>query len=217
MARLWTPAQGASGLLVIPTPPPLLVVVGAHVIEVSRDAPDGISAILGGVQQNRMFFGEDGNAGATQSSPDNGGRNAPGFLGRLRPMMLGGLVIVSSSRQKEPTRIVGHPDLASGASVQRGNTLYVSVTEAVYRESRGEDVEIRLTPTDEDREALADLRTRARQRWENDRLPDGWTRPLPPRPEAPSVTTKEASLSPLSEELRSLAERIHAKTEEEDE
>ena len=89
---------------------------------------------------------------------------ASAIAGRLSSVMLGGLVTVSNSRQKEPTRIIGHPDLASGASVQRGDTLYVSVAEAIYRESRGEEVAIHLTPTPEDSEALSDLRTRARQR-----------------------------------------------------
>ena len=36
-------------------------------------------------------------------------------------------------------------------------------------------------------DALADLRSRARHRWESDRLPDGWTRPLPPAPELPEL------------------------------
>jgi hypothetical protein len=124
------------------------------------------------------------------------------------------LVIVSNSRQKEPTRVIGHPDLASGASVQRGETLYVSVAEAIYRESRGEDIELHLVPTEEDREALSDLRARARHRWDSDRLPDGWTRPLPANPTpAPS---KQAPLEgvgsgTLSDDLRALAERIRAK------
>jgi hypothetical protein len=108
---------------------------------------------------------------------------------------------------------VGHPDLASGASVQRGDTLYVSVAEAIYRESRGEEVELHLTPTDEDGEALADLRARARHRWESDRLPDGWTRPLPPQ--QPAVNDKERSIGNLPEELRAIAERIRAKEESE--
>ena len=71
------------------------------------------------------------------------------------------------------------------------------------------DVEIHLTPTIEDAEALAELRSRARQRWENDRLPDGWTRPLPP----PVVSSsKEKELDPvMPEELRALAERLRAK------
>ena len=130
-------------------------------------------------------------------------------------MTLGGLVIVGSTRQKEPTRIIGHPDLASGASVQRGETLYVSVAEAVYRESRGEEVSIHLTPTHEDKEALSDLRVRARHRWESDRLPDGWTRPLPPAPQKPSPKDVTGSIEDMPDELRVLAERIRAKEEHE--
>ena len=130
------------------------------------------------------------------------------FARRVARVMLGGIVIVSNARQKEPTRIVGHPDLASGASVQRGDILYVSVAEAVYRESRGEDVEIHLAPSDDDHEALTDLRRRARQRWENDRLPDGWTRPLPSKSPASPMVSKENSLEPLPDELRELATRF---------
>jgi hypothetical protein len=123
-----------------------------------------------------------------------------------------GLVIVNGTRQKEPTRIIGHPDLASGASVQRGDTLYVSVAEAVYRESRGENVEIHLHPTEEDEVALADLRARARHRWENDRLPDGWTRPLPPPPSSSPEQDKSLPEG-MSDELRRLAKQIRAKEE----
>lgn len=131
-------------------------------------------------------------------------------------MNLGGLVIMNSTRQKEPTKVVGHPDLASGASVQRGDTLYVSVAEAVYRESRGEEnVEVHLTPTEEDAEALSDLRARARHRWENDRLPDGWTRPLPPLPTQQAPTPKEQGnmdgMNGMNGDLRRLADEIKAK------
>ncbi|GAB4461834.1 MAG: hypothetical protein OHK0029_27720 [Armatimonadaceae bacterium] len=107
--------------------------------------------------------------------------------------------------------MIGHPDLASGASVQRGETLYVSVAEAIYREGRGEEVEVHLIPTPEDDEALADLRSRARHRWENDRLPDGWTRPLPPREEQKPVK-KENEIG-ISEELRTLAEQLRTKSD----
>lgn len=111
---------------------------------------------------------------------------------------------MSSSRRREPTRVIGHPDLASGASVQRGDTLYVSIAEAVYRESRGEVVELHFAPTEDDAEALKDLRVRARSRWENDRLPDGWTRPLPPPP------TPKTGVDGLSEELQSVMEEWRA-------
>ncbi|MBC8101852.1 MAG: hypothetical protein H7Z41_04610 [Cytophagales bacterium] len=133
--------------------------------------------------------------------------------GRVRPVTPGGLVIIGSARQKEPTRVIGHPDLASGATVLRGETLYVSVAEAIYRESRGEDVDIHLTPTEEDGKALSDLRSRARHRWESDRLPDGWTRPLPPAPvqQQPSPKDVPGGISDIPEELRALAERIRAK------
>ncbi len=119
---------------------------------------------------------------------------------------------MSNSRRREPTRIVGHPDLASGASVQRGDTLYVSIAEAVYRESRGESVELHFTPTDDDSEALSDLRLRARNRWENDRLPDGWTRPLPPPP--PTPKTGVADDDALPADLAALAEELRSRTRE---
>ena len=81
--------------------------------------------------------------------------------------------------QKEPARVIGHPDLASGVRVKRGDTLYVSVAEAIYRETQGKAVEIRLPASALDDEALSELRQRARHRWDSDRLPDDWTRPLP--------------------------------------
>jgi hypothetical protein len=88
--------------------------------------------------------------------------------------------------------------------VQRGDVLYVSIAEAVYRESRGETIELHFESTEEDNEALRELRVRARNRWENDRLPDGWTRPLP----LPAPSPKKTG---LSEELRALAEEWNAR------
>lgn len=178
--RLWTPAQGVSGLVVV-------------------------------AQQSRPLLAvtSGGNIVSQVSS------GSAGFQGRVRSVTLGGLGSLSSTRQKEPTRVIGHPDLASGASVQRGETLYVSVAEAVYRESRGENVEIHLTPTDDDVSALADLRVRARQRWENDRLPDGWTRPLPPPPSEEDKPDGKLALGEddLPDDLRRLAEQIRAREE----
>ena len=193
-AGLWTPGGGAaSGLLVVARTKPLAVVLGGRIIE------------RGG--QNRHTNGE------------YTGQAAQGDRGGWQ-VTLGGLVIMSNMRQKEATRVVGHPDLASGASVQRGDILYVSVAEAVYRETRGEEVEVRLCPTDEDNEALSDLRLRARHRWDSDRLPDGWTRPLPPPtganrlPCEKSLDTAATSKNGLPENLRELAERIRAKEDE---
>lgn len=177
--RLWTPEVGRTGIVLVAHQEPLLAVIGGRVAQVTRN--DEITI--------------------TGYEPVHGGEG--------RPVTLGGLVIMSGSRHKEPTQVIGHPDLASGASVQRGDTLYVSVAEAIYRESRGELVEVHLTPTAEDNAALSDLRARARHRWENDRLPDGWTRPLPPTKEQQVPMPKETmGSSRLSDELRRLAEDI---------
>ncbi|MBC8143912.1 MAG: hypothetical protein H7Y38_20965 [Armatimonadetes bacterium] len=118
---------------------------------------------------------------------------------------------MSGSRHKEPTRVIGHPDLASGASVQRGDTLYVSVAEAIYRQSRGEYVEVHLTPSADDNAALSDLRSRARHRWENDRLPDGWTRPLPqakPQMPMPKEVVGGDAEGGMPDDLRRLAREL---------
>ena len=74
----------------------------------------------------------------------------------------------------------------------------------------GEYVEVHLTPTAEDNTALSDLRARARHRWENDRLPDGWTRPLPPHQRAAGSDAEgnHGNRRRLSDELRRLAEDI---------
>lgn len=187
--RLWTPTNGiSSGLLVVARQKPLALVVGGRIIE--RKA--------------------EGSADGTEEGAGSSGR-------RGWQVTLGG-IIVSSTRQKEPTRVIGHPDLASGASVQRGEVLYVSVAEAIYRETRGEEVEVHLTPTQEDAESLADLRVRARHRWDSDRLPDGWTRPLTQKmPQEKSLDTgssaSPANKSGLPDDLRELAERIRAKEE----
>ena len=117
---------------------------------------------------------------------------------------------MSSSRKREPARTIGHPDLASGASVQRGDVLYVSIAEAVYRESRGEAVELHFESTQEDNDALRELRLRARNRWENDRLPDGWTRPLPP---PPTPKTTEMSDDQMSDDLSVLRAEFLARQE----
>lgn len=88
-----------------------------------------------------------------------------------------GLIILSRSTRTAPTRIVGHPDLATHARYRRGDTLYVSIAEAVHREAKGESVELHFEPDDADREALEGVAERARRQWDNDALPDAWMRP----------------------------------------
>lgn len=180
LPALWTPDAGATGVIAVVRQTPLLAVVGGQVWQMGGGDTDA---------------GSDGTFGRRR--------------GEERPVTLGGIVIMSGSRHKEPTRVIGHPDLASGASVQRGDTLYVSVAEAIYRESRGEYVEVHLSPTADDNAALSDLRTRARHRWENDRLPDGWTRPLPTTPTPKEVHVSGSSR--LSDDMRRLAEDIKAR------
>lgn len=203
---LWTPElagpEGGSGLIVIARFRPLAAVIGGHIFEVEQSRSERDEFTTGSTVTP---------SGVTAS----GGASVTGR--RLQPVSTtgDGLTITGGSRQ-EPTRIIGHPDLASGASVQRGDALYVSVAEAIYRESRGEDVEIHLIPTEEDGQALSDLRLRARQRWENDRLPDGWTRPLPPRPMVTPSPKEKAVTGGLPDELRELAERIRARERDEE-
>lgn len=165
---------------------------------------DGLSGLVV-VARTRPLLAVVGHRVVEVDSDNRGQRE------RREAVTLGGLVIINASRRPEPKRVVGHPDLASGTSVRHQDRLYVSVAEAVYRQSQGEEVEIHLMPTEEDKEALTDFRARARRRWESDRLPDGWTRPLPPpapRMEAPRDE------SDLPRDLRELAERIRAKTEQ---
>lgn len=126
---------------------------------------------------------------------------------RETAVTLDGLITISASRRSEPSRVIGHPDLASGSSVRQGDTLYVSIAEAVYRQTRGEEAEVHFASTAEDDAALAGFRARARRRWESDHLPDGWTRPLPP----PKQKIPRAKDDELPHELRALAEEIRAK------
>lgn len=143
---LWTPGDGASGLIVVPPPRPLLVV---------RD---------GQLYQRNVV------SSAVAAEPSSG--NQPKGIVRA---MASGLIVLTSFRTTEPTRVVGHPDIAMGSSVVRNDTLYVSITEAIYRERRGEAVEIHMTPQADDEVNLAPVRARVRSRWASDDLPDGWT------------------------------------------
>ncbi len=180
--RLWTPAQGLSGLIAVARARSLSVVVGGQIHELA----------------------------SSDARPEVGGGSGGG---RRRTVSLG-VGLIGTSRQSDPARVIGHPELASGTSVRHRDTLYVSVSEAVYREGQGEEnVEVHLTPTREDEEALASVKVRARKRWDGDRLPDGWTRPLPP-PQAVEAakTAPRPGGTELTDELRALAERFRPKT-----
>lgn len=98
----------------------------------------------------------------------------------------GGILIVKQ-RRSSPKRIIGHPELASGATVRKDDTLYVSISEAIYRQQKGEDVELHFTPTPEDENALAYTKEQVWKQWESDKLPDGWTRARSHQPQ----TSKE--------------------------
>ena len=93
-----------------------------------------------------------------------------------------GLVILTRRSTEARQRVIGHPDLATKTRYRHGDTLYVSIAEAVWMENQGHAVELHFEPDDDDRVALEDIRQRVRQHWENDPSPDGWTRPLPRRP-----------------------------------
>jgi hypothetical protein len=84
---------------------------------------------------------------------------------------------MAAPQRREPKYIIGHPELAAGAHFYHGETLYLSIAEAIYREKQGEVVTIVFEPTQEQIHVLDDLRAQAHRRWANDRLPDGWTRP----------------------------------------
>ena len=140
--QIWTPRQGASGLIIIPKPTPILIVTGGRVHSWTP-------------QQTRP----------TQPS-------ATVELHRTT----GGILVVKQ-RPAKPRRIIGHPELAMGATVRKDDTLYVSISEAIYRQHQGEEVELHFTSTSEDDTTLACTKEQVWKQWDEDTLPDGWTRP----------------------------------------
>lgn len=86
-------------------------------------------------------------------------------------------IFIVKHRPAKPRRIIGHPELATGATVRKDDTLYISISEAIYRQRQGEDVELHFTPTIEDDKTLAYTKEQVWKQWEDDTLPDGWTRP----------------------------------------
>ena len=140
--QIWTPGQGASGLIIIPKPTPILIVTGGRV---HSWTPQHVSP----------------------TEPP-----APVELHRTT----GGIYIVKQ-RPAKPRRIIGHPELAMGATVRKDDTLYVSISEAIYRQHQGEDVELHFTSTSDDDRTLACTKEHVWKQWDEDTLPDGWTRP----------------------------------------
>jgi hypothetical protein len=64
-----------------------------------------------------------------------------------------------------------------GATVRRDDTLYVSISEAIYRQHQGEEVELHFTSTSDDDRTLSYTKQQVWKQWDEDTLPDGWTRP----------------------------------------
>lgn len=178
--QIWTPRQGASGLIIIPKPTPILIVTGGRVHSWTP-------------QQTRT----------TEPS-------ATVELHRTT----GGILVVKQ-RPAKPRRIIGHPELAMGATVRKDDTLYVSISEAIYRQHQGEEVELHFTSTSEDDNTLACTKEQVWKQWDNDTLSDGWTRPRSVSPNARGKfehnkitagipSPSDADLTPALERLRSL-------------
>jgi hypothetical protein len=71
------------------------------------------------------------------------------------------------------------------------------MSEAIYRQNQGEDVEMHFTSTPDDDKTLAYTKEQVWKQWDNDMLPDGWTRPRSVSPaKRDSSTTKSASHLP---------------------
>ena len=105
-----------------------------------------------------------------------------------------------------------------GATVRKDDTLYISISEAIYRQRQGEDVELHFTPTDEDETTLAYTKEQVWKQWEADTLPDGWTRrrsaeshpgklDVTPQSESDVSSAHDGDLSIALERLRNLRNR----------
>ncbi len=121
-------------------------------------------------------------------------------------------IFVVRNRPAKPRRIIGHPDLASGAKVRKDDTLYISISEAIYRQRQGEEVELHFTPTDEDTATLAYTKEQVWKQWDEDTLPDGWTRPrsATPQPRRVESTTRieQGAAPPQSGDRSTALERL---------
>jgi len=159
--HIWTPEQGASGLIIIPKPTPILLVSGGR-IQTWTPQP--------ALQTSTPASSEGVNIQRTT----------------------GGILIVKN-RPSRPRRVIGHPELATGARVRKDDTLYVSMSEAIYRQNQGEDVEMHFTSTPDDDKTLAYTKEQVWNQWDNDRLPDGWTRPRSSSPAKRDTSTTESA------------------------
>ncbi|MFM7189039.1 MAG: hypothetical protein ACKO14_14625 [Armatimonadota bacterium] len=178
--NIWTPDHGASGLIIIPKPTPILLVSGGRV---QTWTPRAAQPTATQAQANAVDIQQ------TSSG-----------------------ILIVKHRQAKPRRIIGHPELATGATVRKDDTLYISISEAIYRQRQGEDVELHFTPTIEDEKTLAYTKEQVWKQWDADTLPDGWTRPRsaesPPQKRNTSADTLDADSidygGDLSDALRRL-------------
>lgn len=184
--NIWTPDHGASGLIIIPKPTPILLVSGGRV---------------------QTWVPRTAQPAATQAPT-----NAVDIQ-----QTTGGIFIVKH-RPAKPRRVIGHPELATGATVRKDDTLYISISEAIYRQRQGEDVELHFTPTDEDETTLAYTKEQVWKQWEADNLPDGWTRrrsaqshprklDVTPQSESDVSSAHDGDLSIALQRLRNLRNR----------
>lgn len=92
------------------------------------------------------------------------------------------------------------------------------MSEAVYRQQRGEDVELHFTSTSDDDKTLAYTKQQVWKQWDDDTLPDGWTRrrtastPVRDTPQSKQViagleSPNDSDLTSALERLRSLQSR----------
>jgi len=101
-----------------------------------------------------------------------------------------------------------------GATVRKDDTLYVSISEAIYRQHQGEEVELHFTSTSDDDRTLSYTKQQVWKQWDEDMLPDGWTRPRSTSPNARGKFEQNqipAGIpSPSDSDLTSALERLRS-------
>jgi len=174
--QIWTPNQGASGLIIIPKPTPILLVTGGRIETWTPQTTQPI----------------------TPQSPSDG----------VDIHRTSGAILIVKNRPKRPRRIIGHPELATGASVRKDDTLYVSISEAVYRQQQGEEVELHFASTADDDNTLAYTKEQVWKQWNNDTLSDGWTRRRTMSPNDQAITQPKSIATANDTDLTSALERL---------